>query len=67
MARVRFREEARAELIHEVQFYTNINRKLGERFDQSVKAAVDLAAQFSDAGSPYFHEEVPFFRCVSEF
>ena len=55
MTRVRFHDEARAELIHEVEFYTNINRKLGERFDQSVKAAVDLAAQFPEAGSPHFH------------
>ena len=45
MKRVRFHEEARAELIHEVEFYTSISRKLGERFDQSVKAAVNLAAE----------------------
>ena len=56
MKRVRFHEEARAELIHEVEFYTSISRKLGERFDQSVKAAVNLAAGFPDAGSPHFFE-----------
>jgi toxin ParE1/3/4 len=51
---VRFHEDARAELVHEVGFYTAVNRSLDERFDKAVKAAVGLAAESSDLGSPYF-------------
>ena len=56
MKRVLFHEEARAELVHEVEFYTAISRKLGERFNLSVKEAVNLAAEFPDLGSPHFFE-----------
>ena len=54
MNSVRFHVEARAELVHEVGFYTAISRRLGERFDKAVKSAVNLAAEFPDLGSPYF-------------
>ena len=54
MNSVRFHLEARAELVHEVGFYTAISRRLGERFDKAVKSAVNLAAEFPDIGSPYF-------------
>ena len=54
MKSIRFHEEARAELVHEVTFYTAVSRSLGKRFDQAVKRAVDLAAEFPDLGSPYF-------------
>ena len=54
MKAVRFHEEARAELVHEVGFYTAVSRSLGKRFDQAVKKAVGLAAEFPDLGSPYF-------------
>jgi toxin ParE1/3/4 len=50
---VRFHEDARVELVHEVGFYTAVNRRLGERFDKAVKAAVGLAAESPDLGSPY--------------
>ena len=53
MKSVRFHDEARAELVHEVTFYTAVSRSLGKRFDQSVKRAVGLAAEFPDLGSPY--------------
>ncbi len=53
MKSVRFHEEARAELVHEVGFYTAISRGLGERFDRSIKAAVGRAAEFPDLGSPH--------------
>ena len=56
MKRVLFHEEARAELVHEVEFYTAISRKFGERFNLSVKEAVNLAAEFPDLGSPHFFE-----------
>jgi toxin ParE1/3/4 len=51
---VRFHETARAELVHEVSFYTAVSRSLGKRFDQAVRKAVRLAAEFPDSGSPYF-------------
>ena len=54
MNSIRFHLEARAELVHEVGFYTAISRRLGERFDKAVKSAVNLAAEFPDIGSPYF-------------
>jgi toxin ParE1/3/4 len=50
---VRFHDEARAELVHEVSFYTAISRSLGERFDRTVKTAVGRAAEFPDLGSPH--------------
>ena len=56
MNRVRFHPAARSELVHEVEFYTAISRKLGERFDLSVRAAVNLAAEFPELGSPTFLE-----------
>jgi plasmid stabilization system protein ParE len=51
---VRFNEEARVELVHVVSFYTAVSRSLGKRFDQAVKRAVGLAAEFPELGSPYF-------------
>lgn len=53
MNAVRVHEEARAELVHEVGFYTAVSRNLGKRFDQAVKRAVGLAAEFPELGSPY--------------
>ena len=54
MNSVRFHDEARAELVHEVGFYTAVSRRLGERFDKAVKSAINLAAEFPGLGSPYF-------------
>ena len=54
MNKVRFHDEARAELVHEVGFYTAVSRRLGERFDKAVKKAIRLASEFPDLGSPYF-------------
>ena len=54
MNTVRFHDEARAELVHEVGFYTAVSRRLGKRFDNAVKKAIRLAAEFPDLGSPYF-------------
>jgi toxin ParE1/3/4 len=52
---VRFHPEARAEFVHEVDYYTAVSSSLGERFDVAVKAAVSLAAEFPDLGSPHHH------------
>lgn len=54
MSPVRFHDEARVELVHEVTFYTAVSPRLGERFDKAVKSAVALAAEFPELGSPYF-------------
>ena len=54
MSPVRFHGEARAELVHEVEFYTAVSRSLGERVDKAVGSAAGLAAEFPDLGSPYF-------------
>jgi len=51
---VRFHDEARAELVHEVGFYTAVSRRLGERFDNAVKKAIYRAAAFPELGSPYY-------------
>ena len=56
MNSVLFHAEARAELIHEVGFYTAVSRRLGERFDMAVKSAVNRASEFPALGSPYFFE-----------
>ena len=58
MNSVRFHAEARAELIHEVGFYTAVSRRLGERFDMAVKSAVNRATEFPALGSPYFFTTV---------
>ena len=52
---VRYHDEARLELLHEVGFYTAISRRLGERFDNAVQAAEMRASEFPDSGSPYKH------------
>jgi plasmid stabilization system protein ParE len=52
---VRFHDEARGELVHEVGVYTAVSRSLGERFDNAIKKAVAQAAEFPDMGSPFLH------------
>ncbi len=52
---VRYHEDARLELLHEIRYYTSINRRLGERFDKAIQRAEVLTAEFADAGFPYKH------------
>jgi plasmid stabilization system protein ParE len=52
---VRFHEAARAELLSEVQYYTSISPRLGERLATAVEQAMHLASEFPDMGSPYKH------------
>ena len=77
MTSVRFHHAARAELVHEVGFYTAINRHLGERFDTAVKKAIGIATVFPDLGSPYvsgtrrefakkFHFSIVYLKLESE-
>ena len=53
MRAVRYLEEARAEFLHELQYFTAVSPRLGARFDKAVQKAEALAAEFADMGSPY--------------
>ena len=53
MRKIRYHDEARLELIHEVGYYSAINRQLGERFDQAIQAAVARAAEHPNHGAPF--------------
>ena len=55
MRAIRYHDEARLELVHEVGYYTAVNPRLGERFDKAIQSAAKRAAEFPDLGSPYFH------------
>lgn len=55
MRTVRYLDEARAEFLHEVGYFTSISARLGERFDQTVVKAERLAAEFAEMGLPYTH------------
>jgi len=50
---VRFHEAARVELLNEIQYYTAISPKLGERLAIAVEQATQLASKFPDMGTPY--------------
>ena len=54
MRAIRYHDEARLELVHEVGYYTAVNPRLGERFDKAIQSA-KRAAEFPDLGSLYFH------------
>ena len=55
MINARFHSEARLEFLDGVTYYEAIERGLGNRFRQSVQAAVSLALSMPLAGSPYKH------------
>ena len=55
MTNARFHGEARLEFLDSVAYYEAIQVGLGERFRQSVEAAVALVVSFPFAGSPYKH------------
>lgn len=55
MRRVRYHPAARDEFLREVRYYTDISRRLGERFDKEVQAAEARAAESPDVGSVYLH------------
>jgi len=48
----RFIEIARAELLHEVAYYSERDKQLGRRFGDAVAEAVDRALAFPLAGTP---------------
>ncbi|PIT77358.1 type II toxin-antitoxin system RelE/ParE family toxin [Limnohabitans sp. JirII-31] len=55
MINARFHSEARLEFLDGVTYYEAIELGLGNRFRQSVEAAVSLALSLPLAGSPYKH------------
>ena len=55
MRPVRYIEEAREEFLYEVEYFTTVSPHLGRRFDEAVRKAEALAAEFAEAGFPYKH------------
>ena len=55
MRAVRYLEEARAEFLHEVDYFSQISPRLAERFDLAIQAAEVQAAEYAEMGSPYKH------------
>ena len=55
MRAIRYHDEARLELVHEVGYYSAVRPPLGERFDNAVQAAAQRAAESPDLGSPYLY------------
>ncbi|MDP2065144.1 MAG: type II toxin-antitoxin system RelE/ParE family toxin [Burkholderiaceae bacterium] len=51
----RFHGEARIEFLESVAYYEAVQVGLGERFRQSIEAAVELAASLPFAGAPHRH------------
>ena len=55
MRRIHYHDEARAEFLHEVQYYADINVSLAERYDLAVNAAEQKAAEHPDRWAQYQH------------
>ena len=53
MRTVRYLDEARAEFLHEIEYFTSVSPRIGERFDKAIQKAERLAAEFAEMGSPY--------------
>ena len=52
MKKLRVREEARAELLHETQYYEGKREGTGKRFRESVNASFALIVRFPSGGAP---------------
>ena len=65
MRAIRYHDEARLELVHEVGYYSAVNTLLGERFDKAIQSAAKRAAEFPDRfriwDRPAFMERVECF------
>ena len=46
-------DEARAEFLHEVEYFAQVSPRLAARFDKAVHKAEEQAAEFSDMGMPF--------------
>ena len=53
MRLVRYLDEARAEFLHEIAYFTEVSPQLAQRFDDAVQHAEGLAAEFPDMGMPH--------------
>lgn len=51
LRRIRFRDEARAEFLHEVQFYESVRKGHGKAFREAVNATAQLIRRFPTAGT----------------
>ena len=52
MKRLRLREEARSELLHETKYYEEKRVGTGKRFREAVNASFALILRFSSGGAP---------------
>ena len=52
MKRLRVRQEARAELLHETEYYAATREGAGKRFREAVDASITLIRRFPAAGAP---------------
>ena len=52
MKRLRIREEARAELLHEIRYYEGQREGTGKRFREAVNASFALIVRFPSGGAP---------------
>jgi plasmid stabilization system protein ParE len=73
VTRVRFVEEAEAELLHEVEYYAQIQARGAVLFREAVESAVTRVLNFPKAGPPYlvktrrmFVQGYPFFLVYRE-
>jgi toxin ParE1/3/4 len=73
VTRVRFIEEAEAELLHEVEYYTQLQSQGASQFREAVENAVARILHFPHAGPPYlaqtrrmFVQGYPFFLVYRE-
>ena len=53
MRRIRYLEEAQAEFLHEIGYFTDVSPRLAKGFDEAVQRAESRAAEFPDMGMPY--------------
>lgn len=53
MKPVRFHDDAKAEIAHEVLYYNSISSALAERFVKAVEEAVALASEFPAMGATH--------------
>ena len=52
MKRLRIREEARAEFLHETEYYSTKREGTGRRFREAVNASIALIRRFPTGGAP---------------
>ena len=56
MKSVRYHPDARAEFLHEVEYYAGLSARLAERFDKAVLAAEARAAETPEVWPKYQHK-----------